>query len=116
MSMLDAVWSVTFDPQGQTIAAADANGLITFWNVAEGGFTLDPIASSQSSITSIRFVDGGNALASASSDGTIFYWDVRERQALSVGAQEPTGGSCSGSRWMPTRAACGEWRRTATAP
>ena len=70
-----SVLSVSFSPDGATLASGSADGTIRLWDVATG----DPIAALEGhtdGVWSVSFSPDGATLASGSWDETIRLWDV----------------------------------------
>ena len=74
-STLEAIYSVAFSPDGNTIASGSAFNIVRLWDVATvklirtlEGHTVD--------VYSVAFSPDGNTLASGSEDDTIRLWDV----------------------------------------
>lgn len=73
---LGVVFTVTFSPDGQILAAGDDQGKIYLWRMADG----QPIFSIQahdSWIKSIAWNPNGQTLATSSADGQIKLWNPR---------------------------------------
>lgn len=67
--------SVAFSPEGDLLAAGDAEGTIIFWDaVGERLRSFTDVHGG--SIAALAFSPDGKLLASASSDGTVRLWDV----------------------------------------
>ena len=78
-----SVTSVSFSPDGATLASGSGNGTILLWDVATG----EPIATLQGHtdwINSVSFSPDGATLASASSDGTVKLWDVATGEPIAT--------------------------------
>ena len=75
------IWSVSFSPNGNLLAAASANNIVELWDVA----TEQKIATLRGhtdSVTSVSFSPNSNLLASGSFDGTVKLWDVATRKNI----------------------------------
>jgi WD40 repeat protein len=74
--------SLTYAPDGKTLAAASSDGRVVLWDVAAGKERLSFIAhpenvdSSFRSSPGIAFAPDGKTLASVSSDRTVRLWDT----------------------------------------
>ena len=79
----DEVFSVSFSPDGTTLASGSADGTIKLWDVA----TKTDIATLEghtSWIKSIAFSPDGTTLASGLPGGTIKLWDVEKRTSIAT--------------------------------
>ena len=71
----DYVWSVSFSPDGTTLASGASDDEVKLWDVA----TKQNIATLQGhrdNVRSVSFSPDGTTLASGSSDDTVKLWDV----------------------------------------
>lgn len=68
--------SVTFSPDGKTVAAGGFQGAIAVWDVPEGRLRCT-LAGHQAYVPALAFHPGGRTLLSASHDGTVRLWDAR---------------------------------------
>ena len=71
------VYSVSFSPDGATLASGSEDSTVRLWAVATG----EPIATLEGhtdGVNSVSFSPDGATLASGSEDGTILLWDVAE--------------------------------------
>jgi WD40 repeat protein len=68
-----AVTSVSFSPNGKTIASASKDKTVKLWSIE--GRELQTLKGHSGSVTSVRFSPDGKTIASASSDGTIIVWN-----------------------------------------
>lgn len=66
--------SIAFAPDGNSLAASDADGLIRLWNVADGALWRQ-LKGHPSKVEAIAFSPKGDVLASAGRDKTIRLWD-----------------------------------------
>ena len=77
MPTASGVSSVSFSPDGATLASGAWDGTVQLWDVVTG----EPIATlggRESSGSSVSFSPDGATLASGALDGTILLWDVAE--------------------------------------
>ena len=75
--------SVSFSPDGATLAAGSYDGTVKLWDVASG----EPIATLEghtSRVNSVSFSPDGATLASGSGDGTILLWDVASGEPIAT--------------------------------
>ena len=77
------VWSVTFSPDGSTLASVANDNTIKLWDVA----TRQNIATLEGHRTgghSVSFSPDGSTLASGANDYTVKLWDVATRQNIAT--------------------------------
>ena len=70
-----AVSSVSFSPDGRTIASASADDTVTLRDIATGTL-LHTLRGYRDVVTSVAFAPDGRTLATASLDGTVGLWNV----------------------------------------
>ncbi len=75
------VFSVSFSPDGKTLASASHDQRIKLWNVASGK-ELNTLAGHSSTGSSIAFSPDGKTLVSVSMDETVKLWDVAKGKKL----------------------------------
>ena len=73
------VVSVAFSPDGQMLAAGDAGGHVSLWDIASGRRTAT--LSQGSPVYSVAFSPNGQTLAAGGSAGKIGLWNIAERPA-----------------------------------
>ncbi len=78
MVILDSVWSVSFSPDGKTLASGSADNTIQLWDVNTGKkITIDRDSDGHSDgIYSVSFSPDGKTLASGSGDATVILWNL----------------------------------------
>jgi len=72
----DWVNSVTFSPDGQTLASGSRDSPIRLWRASDGAL-LRTLKGHTSDVNSVAFSPDGLWLASGNLDGTISLWGVR---------------------------------------
>jgi WD40 repeat protein len=70
-----SVWSVAFNPDGDTLALGSFGGSIRLWDIATRR-TIATLKKSQGAIVSLAFSPDGTTLASGSSHGFVQLWDA----------------------------------------
>nr|MBW4548721.1 hypothetical protein [Symplocastrum torsivum CPER-KK1] len=76
-----AVWSVSFSPDGQTIASASVDRTVRLWD-RQGNPIGQPFKGHEGTVYSVSFSPDGQTIASASVDRTVRLWD---RQGNPIG-------------------------------
>ena len=87
------VRSVTFSPDGRTLASGSWDNTIKLWDTASGQ-VIRTLRGHTTTIYSVAFSPDGLTLATASWDATIKLWDVMSGQLLRT-IQSQTGGVSS---------------------
>ena len=80
---------IAFSPDGKTLAAGGANGVLRLWDTTAGK-PIYKIAAHSSIINAVAWSPNGQTIASAGADDTIRLWDVATRKVL-VEIKEHTG-------------------------
>ena len=82
LGIYGGVGSLSFSPDGKTLASGHSDGNIRFWSV-DTGELLQTVAAHVSGIEKISFHPDGKTLASSGRlDGTIQIWDVNTGELL----------------------------------
>ena len=71
----DAVSSVVFSPDGNTLASGGRDDTVRLWDVATGE-NIKTLRGHWNDVNSVVFSPDGKTLASGSDDNTIRFWDV----------------------------------------
>ncbi|KAM3094798.1 TIR domain-containing protein, partial [Phormidesmis sp. 146-12] len=74
----DAVRSVSFSPDGQTVVSGSHDGTVKLWD--RQGRELQTLKGHSSSVLSVSFSPDGQTIASGSHDGTVKLWDRQGRE------------------------------------
>ncbi|MFE6306156.1 WD40 repeat domain-containing serine/threonine protein kinase [Nocardiopsis sp. NPDC057823] len=78
-----ATTSVSFSPDGSTIASGGRDDTIRLWDI-ETGENVSNFTGHESSVYSVAFSPDGTKIASGSMDDTIRLWDVETGQTIHV--------------------------------
>jgi WD40 repeat protein len=71
-------WTLTFSPDGQTLACGCTGGTISLWDVAKAN-KLAMFQGHSDKITTLAFSADGKILVSGSADKTIKLWDLAKK-------------------------------------
>jgi len=82
-SYIASVNSMSFSPDGKTLAFASSDNTIKLWNV-QNGEKINTFHGHSNSVNSVSFSPDGKILASASNDNTIKLWDVQTGQEINT--------------------------------
>ena len=69
------VLSVSFSPDGKTLASGGADGTVRLWN-ADTGNLLKTLPGHAEGVVNVSFSPDGKTLASGSVDGSVWLWDA----------------------------------------
>ncbi|MDE0313938.1 MAG: WD40 repeat domain-containing protein [Candidatus Poribacteria bacterium] len=75
------VWSVSFSPDGSTLASGSADDTIRLWN-ANTGKHLRTLEGHTDDVLCVSFSPDGSTIASGSADGTIRLWNVNTGEPI----------------------------------
>ncbi len=73
--------SISFSPEGKTLATADRYGTVKLWDV-KTGMEIRTLLGHSGAVTSLSFSPDGTILASGISDGTLKLWSLPEGKLL----------------------------------
>ena len=103
--------SVSFSPDGTTLASGSADGTVKLWDVATGT-NIATLQGHTDWVSSVSFSPDGTTLASGSDDGTVKLWDVTtgtniatlqgHTWAVSSAAFSPDGTILASGSWDDT--------------
>ena len=71
----DAVYSITYSPDGNYLASGSADKTIKIWDVASGKCILT-IPSDSGTVYTVAYSPDGKILASGGYDGSVKFWDL----------------------------------------
>ena len=77
------VFAVTFSPDGQSLASANADHHASLWRVPEGTLIRNFVGHSNA-VNSVDFSPDGRLLATASADGTARVWNVTNGEVVRI--------------------------------
>ncbi|NEU75090.1 hypothetical protein PI95_021660 [Hassallia byssoidea VB512170] len=77
----DAVYGVSFSPDGQTLASAGAEGWVKLWRTRDG-YMIKTLIGHEHEVNNVTFSPNGDILASASADATIKLWRVKDGKLI----------------------------------
>ncbi|KAG8719985.1 hypothetical protein FRC09_010281 [Ceratobasidium sp. 395] len=85
-----SAWSVSYSPDGRTIASGSKDKTIRVWDTATGAAVMKSLEGHTDAIQSVTFSYDGRLIISGSHDGTVRLWDTRTgrsaRRPIDVGA------------------------------
>ena len=79
----DPVWSVSFSPDGKTLASGSIDKTIKLWDV-ETGKQITTLLGHDDFVLSVSFSPDGKTLTSGSVDKTIKLWDVETQKQITT--------------------------------
>ena len=107
----DAVRSVDFSPDGQTLASGSEDNTVRLWDV-QTGTLIRRFLGHRYNVNSVSFSPDGQTIASGSTDETIRLWDVQTgAKKMTLVGHEVTIHSVSFSPDGQTLASVGVYRR-----
>jgi WD40 repeat protein len=77
----EAVYSVSFSPNGKTLASASKDNTVKLWDI-NSGQVIKTLKGHISGVIKVNFSPDGKTLASASGDGTVKLWDINSGQVI----------------------------------
>lgn len=85
------VGAVKFKPDGSTLASADSEGVIRFWDPSSGAPLGDNITVDGESIGALAFSPDGRLLAATGAEGVVRLWDTSTHQLFRgpLGSPQP---------------------------
>jgi WD40 repeat protein/serine/threonine protein kinase len=95
------LWSVSWNPDGKSIATGSEGGAVKLWDAATGR-SIASFAGHVGVVRCVAWAPRGDILASAGDDHTIRLWNVETRQHTSLAGH---GGHVAALAWSPD----GKW-------
>jgi WD40 repeat protein len=74
----DFVTKIAWSPNGELLAVPTQNGVVEFWNAADGSLTYEMNARGGTWITSVAWSPDGEYIAAGSGDGKTRVWRARD--------------------------------------
>ena len=84
----DGVSSVSFSPDGSSIASGSADGTLKLWDVATGQI-ISTLSGHTDGVSSVSFSPDGSSIASASWDDRVKLWDVATGTNIATFIDDP---------------------------
>ena len=107
----DGINSVSFSPDGGTLASGSRDGTVKLWDVTTRQI-IDTLEGDTDGVNSVSFSPDGGTLALVSWDGTVKLWDVTTRQNIAMLEGDtaginsvsfsPDGGTLASGSWDKT--------------
>ena len=79
----DAIWSVSFSPNGKTVITGSLDKTVRLWDVASGR-EIRTFIGHDNVVKAVAFSPDGNTFASASHDHTVRLWDVASGHVIRI--------------------------------
>ena len=76
----DWIWSVSFSPDGKTLASVSKDTTIILWDVTTGQAIGSPLTGIIDEVNTVAFGPDGKTLFSGSENKTIILWDLATGQ------------------------------------
>lgn len=78
-----SIHSVTFSPDGNTLALASGNGRLRLWDLGRRSLTATLVGHTDK-VQSVSFTPDGTTLVSSDDAGAVMVWDVRTHRRLTT--------------------------------
>jgi WD40 repeat protein len=96
------VSSVTFSPNGKTLATAEDNNTVRLWDIATRRQIGAPLTSpANASIAALAFSPNGQTLAGGGNGGQIWLWDVATHNQIGAPLTSPANASIAALAFSP---------------
>lgn len=87
----EAVWSVSFSPDGNQVVSGSLDGTICIWDVETGQIVAGPFEGHTDAVYSVVFLSDGKHIVSGSGDQTVRIWDAKTGQIVAAPFEGHTG-------------------------
>jgi WD40 repeat protein len=84
----DWVWSVTFSPDGETVAMGSADGTVRLWDLRDPTAAPRVLSGHEYGVLSVAFSPDGETLATGSDDSTVRLWVVPIETLVELGCRK----------------------------
>ena len=101
------IYSVSFSPDGQTLATGSTDDTVRLWDVNTGD-TLRTLTGHTADVYSVSFSPDGQTLATGSEDGTVLLWDLTPSSSPQLPEDVNGDGIVNIQDLVPVAAALGE--------